>query len=191
MEKIPPSFRIDFEDGTFGNFIKVASIPSGKHLLENISGMKYGRQDAEAHTFDILDALMENPLVHGHLLPEIINAAESVIADYYASQNKSILVYDLDRDEYVVYIFDERDEKKNYAVRVTRMIKGIVYNHGLEGKDLFVDATFDYPSLVNNLKFEMEEAVKTEDYESAARFRDVAEALVRKEKSKPNRRKGK
>ena len=190
MKNAEPAFRIDFEDGTSGNFIKVAPIPSGKRLLENISGMKYGRKDTEAHTLDILKALKKKRFESQAITPKIISAAEAVIADYYTSRNKTFLLYDIERDEYIVYIVEERAHVSNYAVRVTRMIRSIINNHDLKEKDLFVDATFDYPSLIKNLKFEMELEAEIENYESAARFRDIVVGLEEKIKEHNNMNRG-
>lgn len=173
MEKLPHPFRINFEDGTFGNFVKVEPIPPQRHILESISGMKYGRKNAEAHTVNILVTLMKTHPNIFFSTPEVLQAAESVIIHYHANKRKSILLYDTDRDEYVLYVIDEKNSIRGSAIRITRMLRGIISHLYLQAEEMFVGATFDFKSLLECLDYDMEAAVKTEDYEHAAKVRDV------------------
>ena len=176
METLPLPFRIDFGDGTFGNFIKAGPMPPQHHLLENISGMKYGRKNTENHTRNILEGIKKNYPTIISSAPQILHAAESVLIHHYANKKKTILLYDLDRDEYILYVLDGQKSIKGQAIRITRMLRGIIDGKYLQDKDMFVDAVFDFKSVQASLKYDMEEAVKTEDYEHAAIARDVIAA---------------
>ena len=182
MEKLPKPFRIDFEDGTSGNFVKVEPITPQQHILERISGMKYGRKNLESHTLNILVSLMKTHPNIFFSTPQVLQAAESVIIHYHAKKEKSILLYDIDRDEYVLYVFDNKNPKIGHAIRITRMLRGIISHLYLQADEMFIGATFDLNSVMESLNYDMDAAVKTEDYEHAAKVRDVIAGMNKNSK---------
>jgi hypothetical protein len=172
MDTIQPTIRIDFEDGTSSNVIRITLLRENKAFLESISGLKYGQEPVDMHTWTILNKLKETIPVDEPIMDKIIKAAETVLVGYYLDDRTATLFFDEERDELLVYITESQDSSFDYVARVTLMIRTIVYDYNTTSEDLFVSATMDLQSLAENLKYFENKFVSDEDYEGAAIFRD-------------------
>ena len=142
--------------------------------------MRYGSDDRDFWTKKMLQAI--DGIVDEERLQQIICAAESVLIDHYAKQGPSLNFYDVDNDEHVIMMLDQVDAANNYIVRVTQIVHASLFCLDIPGDQLFIYAAFDYPSLLENLKFERDQSAGKEDYEEAVSFRELISSIDKKTK---------
>ena len=176
-----PTLKIYYADLTFGNFRLLPHKEPEKKFLEQISGMKYGREDAETHTLRILLFAGKKYSDDDAILHKIMSAAESVLVDYHKKRGVPFFLYDVENEEHVIYgKIDKKSPVGTGIIRITRIIKGAIYRQHLADEDYETRALLDNESVKQYVKFDMEHCANLEDYEEAAVLRDFLAELEKK-----------
>lgn len=173
MERKEPTMTVHFEDGTIANTIKAAMLPVRRKTLERLSGMKYGRANIQSRTLAMLEKLSMELPNDLQLEDTVIEAAESVMIDYYLKDSPGILLYDIANDEYFLYVMDGSAPGMDYAILITRMVRNEFYDQGLQTDELLVTAYLDMETLIDNLRYFELESAEAGDFAKAASLRDL------------------